>query len=183
MDINDLKSTWRNSGNERKGMAQLQAMTQMKNHPQIRQIRMKFLVQVPLLVIFLAFYYDMFDGHTKSLFVNIALIVSCILYIVNDVLGYFILINPVRGTNISLSLKQLENSLKTMLFTSVSTSLLFGGTLILFMVYDIVLTPIKYLLLSGMVLTLIVFVYVSRKNWLKKIGAIKRASLEFEEIM
>jgi biotin transporter BioY len=61
------------------------------------------------------------------------------------------------------------------------TAFLFGGAIISFFTSSIDFTKGKYLLLGGMVLSLLLLVYLSGRNWFKRMESIKAALDAFED--
>lgn len=180
MEFDDLKSSWQKAGKSTKSAAELQLMTQVQQHPRLRRIRLKLLIEAVLITAFLLLYRDIFDGAEKPLWANICLLLSAVLFILNDLLGYFTLQKPVSGPNLLRSIENLRSKLGRLLVSSISTSLLFGASLILFFSAGIEYTPAKYLLLAGMILSLFALTYMSYKNWSNRIQHIQKAAEEFE---
>ena len=56
MELSDLKSGWQNAGGEFKSEGDLQRMTEMVNHPSIKKIRTKLVIEIIMLVFFLFIY-------------------------------------------------------------------------------------------------------------------------------
>jgi hypothetical protein len=181
MDLNELKSTWQNAGRERKSQLELQAMTKINNHPKVRRTKIKFIIEVILLVAFLAVYHDILDGASKPLWLNIMLVSSIILYIANDIIGYVTLLNLVKGHNVAKSLQNLKVKLWRILVVSLITSIGFAVALLLFLTFNIQFTTSKYALLAGMVLTMIIMISVSYKTWIGRVRHIHKSAEDFGE--
>ncbi|CAN5478011.1 hypothetical protein BH10ACI1_BH10ACI1_15380 [soil metagenome] len=181
MNLEELKSNWKQTGAEQKSQAELLMMTKIQNHPILNRIRLKLIIESILLIIFLIVYHNMFDGGNKPLWANITLVISAALYILTDFIGYLILQNPVSGNNLKNSINNLHLKLKRITFFSMLTSFLFGSSVILFFAPTIDFTKGKYLMLAGMIVTLIILMYLSYKNWMFRINRIKTAKAEFDE--
>lgn len=181
MDLNELKSAWQNAGRERKSQLELQSMTKINNHPKVRQTKVKFAIEVILLVVFLAVYHDILDGASKPLWLNTMLVLSIILYIANDIIGYLTIVNLVHGYNVAKSLENLKVKLWRVLVVSLITSIGFAIALILFLTFNIQFTPSKYALLVGMILTMIIMIYISYKTWISRVRHIHKSALDFSE--
>src|SRR5688572_21043177 len=119
MELNDLKSGWQNASGDSKSEADLRRMTRIVNHPSIRKIRTKLIIEIIVLLIFLFIYYDWFDGDKKPFYANLALVVGLLLYIFNDVIGYISIVRPIRGTNLKLSLENYLSRIKQLSISSV----------------------------------------------------------------
>lgn len=181
MDLENIQSTWSNSGTVKKSQTELLRMTKTKNHPKIRRIKVKFLVEAMLLSVFLSVYYTGFDGATKPLWANVFLILSTLGYIGVRFVGWLILQNPVKEGNLKKSLQQFRIKLKQIALSILLTVLLFGVAFISFFASSIHFTKQKYALLAGMILTLLFLLYLSLRNWIKRIKAIEKTLNEFED--
>ena len=180
MNLNELKSNWQNSGTAKKSISEIEMMTKISNHPKIRRISIKLLIEVILLAAFLIFYNDIFDGSNKPLWVNVLLVASAVFFILNDVLGLIYLVNPVKENNLRHSLHHLYSILKRMALFSIFSSLFFGISVILFFTSTIDFTTSKYVMLAGMLVTMLVMVFLSYQNWMYRINQVKATQMEFE---
>jgi len=181
MKIDELKSHWQKSSYPAKSSLELKMMTKVRNHPKLARIRIKLIIEVTLLVAFIALYKDLFDGGAKPLWVNISLGVSVALFIINDIVGYFTIQDPIRAGNIKSSINTLIPKLKRLSILSITSSLFFGLCLILFFSSTIDFTQEKYLMLAGMLITLIIFSFVSHRNWFYRIKHFQKVEQEFNE--
>ena len=179
MELDEFKSNWQNTGDMTKNQSELQMMTKIKNHPKLNRIRIKLIIESILLVTFLLVYHDFFDGYTKPFWVNTFLIVSVILFVVNDIIGFMTLQNPIHGTTITQSLNKLTLKLKRLSMLSIVSSLFFGISIISFFISGINFTTGKYVMLAGMIITLIGLIYVSYKNWKYRIQYFEKVIEEF----
>jgi hypothetical protein len=179
MELDNLKSNWKKVGVGKKGQNELSIMTNVKNHPNIKKIRIKFIIEAILIIVFLAAYYEGFDGATKPLWVNLLLIVTTSSFIIVRIVGWFVLRNPIKGDNLKTSLINFQNRLKRMAISVLVTSFLFGSSIILFFASSIDFTNEKYLMLGGMVLSLMLLVYLSSRNWFKRVESINSTLLDF----
>jgi drug/metabolite transporter (DMT)-like permease len=182
MEFDELKSSWQQSNQPAKTKAELRVMTKLTRHPVLKRLRIKFIIESLLLIAFLAVYNDGFDGVDKPLWANIALIASAILFIANDVAGYFIFRNPVQGSNIRTSIEQFSRNLKRLSVSSVCSAFLFGCAMILFFSSGVDdFTPLKGIGIAGMFATMMVGIYLSYKNWSGRIDRIQHVIDEFDE--
>ena len=53
MELDKLKSIWKNTGSGKKNQNELLMMTKIKNHPKIKRMRGKFLIETLLILVFL----------------------------------------------------------------------------------------------------------------------------------
>ena len=132
MELDKLKSTWDQSSTGKKSQNELLIMTKVKNHPTIKKMKLKFLIEAILLIVFIAVYYDGFDGETKPLWANLLLIGATSLYIFVRFVGWLVLRNPINGDNLKQSLLNFQSKLKQITIAIVLTSFLFGCAVISF---------------------------------------------------
>jgi len=180
MELDKLKSTWDQSSTGKKSQNELLIMTKVKNHPTIKKMKLKFLIEAILLVVFIAVYYDGFDGETKPLWANVLLIGATSLYIFVRFVGWLVLRNPINGDNLKQSLLNFQSKLKQITIGIVLTSFLFGCAVISFFSSSIDFTKEKYTAFAFMLFSLILLVYLSSRNWNKRISKIKTNLKEFE---
>ena len=180
MELDKLKSTWDQSSTGKKNQNELLIMTKVKNHPTIKKMKLKFLIEAILLIVFIAVYYDGFDGETKPLWANVLLIGATSLYIFVRFVGWLVLRNPINGDNLKQSLSNFQSKLKQITIAIVLTSFLFGCAVISFFSSSIDFTKEKYTAFAFMLFSLILLVYLSSRNWNKRISKIKTNLKEFE---
>lgn len=181
MEFDVIKSNWKKAGAGIKDQNELIMMTKIKNHPSIKRIRFKFIIETTLIIVFLAAYYDGFDGATKPLWANFLLIGATTLYIIVRFTGWLVLRNPIKGDNLKTSLITFQNKLHRMAIYILLTSFLFGSAIILFFASSIDFTGGKYFTLAGMVLSLVLLVYLSSRNWFKRVKGINTTLTELND--
>ena len=181
MELENIKSHWQNTGKGKKNQTELLMMTKIKNHPKIKRIRVKLIIEAILLIVFLAVFYEGFDGAFKPLWANILLIVNTIAYIIVRFIGWLVLRNPVKEGNLKKSLISFQHTLKRMAISILLTSFLFGLAIISFFTSTIDFTKGKYFVLAGMIISLILLVYLSNRNWTKRIKNIKTTLIDFDD--
>ncbi len=181
MEIENIKSTWKNSEGIEKSKTELLMMTKIKSHTKVKEIKIKFLVEATLLSVFLAVYYTGFDGATKPLWANALLIISTIGYIIARFVGWYVLQNPVNDGNLKKSLNRFQTKLKQVALSILLTAFLFGSAFISFFASSIDFTREKYFLLVGMILALLFLIYLSNRNWIRRINVITTTIKEFED--
>jgi hypothetical protein len=179
MEFENLKSNWKKAGVGKKDQKELLMMTKIKNHPDIKRIRIKFIIETFLIIVFLAVYYDGFDGANKPLWANLLLIAATTSYIIVRFVGWLVLRNPIKGDSLKTSLITFQNKLQRMAISVLLTSFLFGSAIILFFASSIDFTKGKYFMVVGMVLSLILLVYLSSRNWFKRVEGINTILLDF----
>lgn len=181
MEFNELKSNWNKSGGRNKTYDELLLMIRIQNHPKLSRIRLKLIVESALLLVFVFVYHNIFDGDQKPLWVNIVLIASAVLFIMADFAGYLSLQNIIRGSNIKSSVERLYRTLQRISLFSIIASFLFGTSVILFFTSATDFSGNNYLILAGMFISMLVFIYLSYRNWHSRINQLKAVEAEFEE--
>ena len=179
MQLNDLKSGWQNAGGTLKTETDLEKMTKVISHPSLKRIRVKLIIEIIGLVFFLLVYYDWFDGDKKPFWANALLASSMLLYILNDVIGYIAIARPIRGINLKLSVQNYLSRLKRLSFLSLTVSLLYSISIIIFFTSVIDFTREKKLILAGIVATLFLMFFLSFKIWNKRIKGLAQLVEDF----
>lgn len=181
MDLENIKSYWKDMDLGKKNQEQLLVMTKIKNHPKLKRIRIQFTIEAIFLLVFLALYRNAFDGFTKPNWANVLLISLAVAFILIRFIGHLILRNPVKEKNIRQSLTVFSKNLKIISVLTLITSFLFGLSVILFFIPTSDFTGNKYGILGGMFVTLIVSVILSGRIWLKRIKIIQRTVGELND--
>lgn len=179
MDINQLKSNWKNSGEAAYSQNDLAVMTKIARHPVLKKLRLKLIIESVLLTFILFMYYDGFDGHLKPVYVNVLLITSIFLFILNDLIAFFIIQNPVKEQTLKESVLKQLNLLKGISIFSMLSMVFYGSLLLVFFTSAIAFTNQKYLILAGIILTFIVMIIFSYRQWKHKIDVLTKISSEF----
>src|SRR5688572_28196063 len=163
MELNDLKPGWQNAGGTLKSEEELKRMTKITNHPSLKRIRIKLIVETIGLVLFLFVYYDWFDGGKKPFYANLLLVSGLLMYILNDVIGYISILKPIRGINLKISFQNYLVRIKRLYFFSLIISFLYSISIIVFFTSVINFTKEKSLLLAGIILVLFQMIFLSFK--------------------
>ena len=179
MELNDLKSGWQNAGASFKNEADLKKMTQITHHPTLKKIRTKLIVETIGLVFFLFVYYDWFDGDKKPFNVNVLLVSSLLLYILNDVIGYISIARPIRGINLKLSIQNYLLRIKRLSIVSLIISLAYSISIIVFFTSVINFTKEKRLILAGIIIVLFQIILLSFRIWNRRINNLKQQAKDF----
>ncbi|WP_342087537.1 hypothetical protein [Dyadobacter sp. OTU695] len=179
MNIDDLKSDWHRAGKESHSEQELAMMTRVRNHPSLRRLRIKFMIEIAALTALLFLFYDGLDGAEKPLIVNMMLISSIILYILNNAVGYYHLQNPSVSGNIREALVKEAQTLKKLAVLSLLSSIAYSATLLLFLTYQIVFNQRKYIILSALIIAFLLLFYYSWISWKRKIAHFRRLEADF----
>lgn len=179
MNIDELKSDWQGAGHESLSERELAMMTRVRNHPSLRKLRIKFMTEIAALTALLFLFYDGFDGAQKPLTVNILLIFSIVVYILNNALGYFQIQNPSVSGNIREALAKQAYSLKRLAALSLASSVVYATTLLFFLTYQVAFNQRKYIILSALIVTFVLLFYYSWNSWQRKIAHFRRLEADF----
>lgn len=179
MEIDDLKSSWQESGGKPISPEQVKQMTKINQHPVLKKIRFKLLFEALLLCALLLVYYDGFDGDKKPFVVNLLLVICIVIYISNNVLGYLSLRNPVKADNLVLSIQTHISILKKLSVFSLLSSMLYAGSLLLFFASSIAFTQQKYTLIAALVIFTVGMFFFSIRSWKNKIQRFQKLLDEF----
>ena len=172
MELNELKSGWQNAGGNYRTEADLERMTKLNQHPTLKRIRTKLMIETILLSFFLVVYYDWFDGDQKPLYANLLLFAAVLLYILNDVIAYISLARPVMKENLRSSVQHLLSKVKRLSMLSLVVSFSYSVCLLAFFLSVITFTKEKSFILLGMILVLVQVTHISYKlwrNWIAKL--------------
>lgn len=172
MELNELKSGWQNAGGNYRTEADLERMTKLNQHPTLKRIRTKLIIETVVLSFFLIVYYDWFDGDKKPLYANLLLFAAVLLFILNDVIGYISLAKPVMKENLRSSVQHLLSKVKRLSMLSLVVSFLYSVCMLAFFLSIITFTKEKSFILLGMILVLVQLTHISYKvwrNWISKL--------------
>ena len=181
MELEDLKSNWKQAGQQTKNRTDLEKMTEVRRHPQLRRIMLKLWVESILLILFLLTYQDAFDGADKPLWLNIVLIGTALIYILSDMAGYCLIRNKVKDITLLSSLQKLVDAINKVSVLSVIGAFLFGVGLILFFSYGVTFNQTRYFILSGIMTGLIATIGWSVNIWKNRISRISELLVQFGE--
>ena len=179
MELNDLKSGWQHAGGDFKSEADLQRMTRIVNHPSIKKIRTKLIIETIVLLFFLFIYYDWFDGDKKPFYANLALVIGLLLYIFNDIIGYISITSPIRGANLKLSIQNYLTRIKRLSISSIIITFLYSISIIIFFTSVITFTKEKGLMLVFSTVVVFQLILLSFRMWTKWIKNLKQQVKDF----
>lgn len=179
MELNDLKQGWQNAGGNVKTEEDLAKMTKIAHHPTLKKIRTKLVAETIGLLLFLTVYYDWFDGDKKPITVNVLLVTSLVLYVLNDVIGYLSIARPVQNINLKLSVEKYLYNIKRLSHFSLAISFLYSVCLIVFFSSVIHFTKEKAFILLGFSVVLFQMTFFSQRIWAKWIKSLQAQVNEF----
>lgn len=180
MELNDLKSNWQNAGGAFKSEADLLKMTKLTHHPSLKKIRKKLIAESIFLAVFLVVYYDWFDGDKKPFYANMVLAAGLLLYLANDMIGYFAIVKPISGLNLKLSITNYLARIKRLAVFSLFSSFLYSVCIIVFFTSLIHFTREKRFLLLGLSVILFQVMLWSFRVWTKWIKNLRQQVKDFD---
>jgi hypothetical protein len=179
MSLSHLKSDWQKAGRSEKNESELLLMTRVSNHPALKKIRRKLIIETIGVIFLLVIYNDWFDGDKKPFYANVLLIAGALCYILNDIIGYISIAKPIHGKNLKTSIENYLAKIRRLSVLSLIISFTYSASFIVFFTSVITFTTEKYLLLAGIIITLIVTTYISYRMWIKRITQLKNQTKEF----
>jgi len=130
MNLDELKFGNTKLSNETYSKNKLAGMIHTSQHPILKRIRIQLTIETIGWSLFLALYYNLFDGHLRSPLWNGLLILAICLLLIHNLMGYRVINQPVNGLNILESLRNYVGKVRKYAMVSISTKVL-GFTIIL----------------------------------------------------
>lgn len=179
MELNDLKATWSTVESPKISTQKIREMASEKMHPILSGIRKQLTIEIMVWSIFLICYYSMFDGDKKPVWINALLVLSVLLPIFHNLMGYRVAKYPVQGTNIQESLKNHLSKVKTYAVVSILTRQIYLIGFLLFFTYGLSFNSSKYISLLIISLIFLVQLFMSCRIWAKRIKSLGLAVKSF----
>lgn len=180
MDLEELKSDYLKAGKEKMDKEHLHRMISANRHPVLRRIKIQLILESSFWAIFLAVYYNFFDGHLKSPLWNSLLIISVVLILVHNLLGYRITNIPINKPNVRLTLKNYLERIRKYAIIS-----MFTRVLAITMIFGYFMSSIEayenkhYWSLVFLILLITIQIYLLKSVWSKRIN---RVALTYEQL-
>lgn len=181
MELENLKSEYQNAGKALLSKENIQKKILENNHPVLKDIRIQLLTETVFWAIFLAVYYNIFDGHLKSPLWNVLLVVSVIFILVHNVLGFQIISNPINGETILESLKNYQIKIKNYAVISIATRVAAIAILLGYFISTIAFTKEKLFSLGFISLIIPVQIYLLHRVWAKRKSRINNILQKLKE--
>lgn len=172
MDLQKLKTSWSKINYLPKNDIELEKMTSLKNHPVLKKIKIKLLIETITISLFLIVYYSGFDGAEKPLYANAFLIVGALAYIINGILSFQAIQKPIHGDNLKKSINSYFKRIKNISIISLSITVLYTSCLLLFFGSTVNFSgKKKWILIFGIIVLIQAFFWSYRiwKSWLEKL--------------
>jgi len=169
MEFNELKSTWNTVRTPTISTTEIQAMLSENRHPVLKGIRKQLTIEIIGWCIFLSCYYTLFDGNLKPLWINILLVLSVLLPLIHNLMGYRFAKYLVHGANIHESLKNYLSKVKIYAIISIISRQIYLAGLLLFFTYGLSFTTSRYVLLAVISLVFLIQLLLSGRIWAKRL--------------
>jgi hypothetical protein len=175
MDNDSLKSVWRRMVTEDKTSEELKTIVKERNRSLVKRIRRQFIIEAIGSAVFLIVYYDFFDGDQKPLYANIFLVAALVFMIIHNIVGLMQMKLLPKGENIDELLDDRLYKMKIYAMVSGILRLLLACSFLVFFISIITFDQVKYLILSGIILSLLIQMFVFIKIWNERIRRMKEA--------
>ncbi|MBE8720366.1 hypothetical protein [Sphingobacterium pedocola] len=179
MELNDIKTTWSTVESPRVSAQEIRAMASEKMHPSLSGIRKQLTIEIIIWSVFLICYYSMFDGDKKPVWVNVLLVLSVLIPIIHNLVGYSVAKYPVQGTNIRESLNMYQSKIKIYAIISIITRQIYLAGFLLFFTYGLSFNSSKYLSLAIIISIFLVQLFMSYRIWAKRVKNLGSALASF----
>lgn len=169
MKLDELKSAWNAVEIKAKTNEEVLLMLNENKHPVLRKIRMQLVLECIAYFIFLLFYYSMFDGGTKPMFINILLVSSVLFPLIHNLMGYRAAKYLINGTVLKDSLLCYHKKMKRYAFISICSRVLFMTGLVLFFTYGLNFKKDTYLSIAIIMLIFLLQLFLLYRLWWKRL--------------
>lgn len=172
MELNELKSTWNTVKTPVISTSEIHSMLSENKHPVLKGIRKQLTLEIIGWGILVTCYYSMFDGDKKPVWINIFLVLSILLPVIHNLMGYRFSKYLVQGTNIQESLKNYLYKVKIYAIVSVISRQTYLIGLLLFFTYGLSFNNSKYISLVVIGLIFIIQLVVIVGIWAKRLKSL-----------
>lgn len=180
MELDALKSAWKNIEAPDKTSEEIQLMLKENNHPVIRGVRKQLLIEILGWSAFLLVYYTMFDGDRKPLVINLGLVIPILFSLAHNLTGYGLAKHFIPGTSIKESLQYYLSKVKMYAIISVVSRVFLWVGFLLFFTYNIRFTSSKYLILGIAIAIFLGQLTLLSRVWLTRLKKLKASLADFK---
>lgn len=179
MELHELKSVWKATQTPAVPTADLQHMLSENKHPVLKSIRKQITIEMVAWCIFLLCYYTMFDGDRKPSWINALLVLSVLLPLGHNVLGYRLAKHIVYENNLYDSLKKRLVKVRVYVILSIISRQVYLAGLLLFFTYGISFNNEKYIPAVMISLFFILQLWMSISMWNKRLRKLRDTIASF----
>lgn len=167
--MEELKAAWQNMGAGHKSPEELK--NYLRKMPVRRNVLFQMIVETLLFTLFLLFYYDAFDGHTKPFYLNALLAGAAGFIVLHNITGIVQAMNVLKGKHLREVLAAYSARLKVFAVISVASRAAMYVCFMLFFTYAVELNVFKVWILIAVALIFLVQMIVLVRIWMKRIAA------------
>jgi hypothetical protein len=169
MELDDMKSYWQQLPAESTRPEALKQMVKENRHPVLKGIRRQLVIEMVGWLIFLIVFYDFFDGHKRSLYLNLLVIGAGIFVVAHNAFGYLMARNLKAAGNLASTLSRYLTRTKTYAIISVASRVASTTAILMFLTDTIHFTKEKYVILAGVVVLFAIQIGLLIRLWIKRI--------------
>ncbi len=181
MELDNLKSAWKDVGIEVKHTEELKLMLIENRHPVLKSIKRQLSIELMLWPLFLFIYYDGFDGDQKPLYANILLVLGISSLLVHNIIGYFLNKNLVIDDDINKSLQGYLKRVKEYAIMSVASKVFAFAAILVFFSSVITFNGTKYGLLMLLLVIACIQLFMQYRIWDNRIRTLRNSMRAFIE--
>lgn len=175
MELTELKNVWDTLEISDKSTDDIKLMLSENRHPVLKNIRKQLTIEITGWSVFLICYYSMFDGDKKPISINIILVVSVLLSLIHNLMGYRFAKYLVNGVTIKESLKNYFSKVKAYAIVSIICRFLFVIGLLVFFTYGLSFNKNNYISLAIIIFIFVIQAILLYKLWAKRLKMIEKA--------
>jgi hypothetical protein len=179
MELTEFKNVWDTVEIPVKSTDDIKLMLSENRHPVLKKIRKQLTIEIIGYSVFLICYYSMCDGDNKPIWINIILVVSVLLSLIHNLMGYRFAKYLVNGDTIKESLKNYFSKVKSYAIVSIICRVFFVIGLLMFFTYGLSFNKSKYISLILIIFIFVIQVILLYKLWAKRLKMIKKAMAIF----
>lgn len=175
MELAELKYTWDTIKTPVKSTDDIKLMLSENRHPVLKKIRKQLTIEIIGWSVFLICYYTMFDGDRKPIWINVILIVSVLLPLIHNLMGYRFAKYLVNGVTIRESLKKYRSKVKVYSAVSITCHFFFVIGLLVFFTQGLSFNTKKYISLAIIILIFLIQLSLLYRLWAKRLKKLENA--------
>ncbi|MDO5978470.1 hypothetical protein [Flavivirga spongiicola] len=175
MELDNLKPEYHSMDNDNsKSIESLNKMKYSGSHPVLKGIKKQLVFEGILWTLILIVFYDFFDGHLKAFYWNVLLVMSILLVLLHNVLGFIIVRAPINDSSIKDSLRKYLNKIKSYSRVSIISRVLAVVIFMGFLTSNVVWDSRKiWTSLVFLVIMMVAQVYFLNKVWRQRVKKIE----------
>ncbi|WPU96174.1 hypothetical protein SNE25_11660 [Mucilaginibacter sabulilitoris] len=179
MKLDELKYAWGKIETPVKSTDDIRLMLSENRHPVLKKIRKQLTIEMIGWSVFFICYYTMFDGDQKPVWINLTLIVSVLLPLIHNLMGYRFSKYLVNGNTINESLKNYLSKVKVYATVSIICRFFFATGLLVFFTYGLSFNTKKYISLGVIILIFLIQLSILYRLWAKRLKKLENAVTVF----